>query len=79
MKPLKVFQPGVDKEVTKNDLVRLQQQDKSLEKFSEIGHVRQKGNYEVRFEKKRGVLNRLYQNLDRTQLATSYHQICKNP
>ena len=62
MKPLKVMDPGSDLD-TKDKLVELQKQDSSLMKFREIHNPKLKGNYEVRFEEREGILYRLYQNL----------------
>ena len=60
----------VTKEVTahtsiaKNELAQLQQEDTTLEKYADLGHAVRKGDYEIKYEKRRGVLYRIRNRVD---------------
>ena len=60
--PLKVASSPKSAIVDKNELVRLQREDKSLEKYWDRRDIKVKGEQEVSFEEKDGVLYRSYKH-----------------
>jgi len=60
--PLKVASSSKNAVVDRNELVRLQLEDKSLEKYWDRRDIKVKGEQEVSFEEKDGVLYRSYKH-----------------
>ena len=50
--------------VTKNELAKLQQEDITLEKYVNLKDAVRKGDYEIKYEKRRGVLYRIRIRVD---------------
>ena len=60
--PLKVASSSKNAIVDRNELIRLQHEDKSLEKYWDQRDIKVKGKQEVSFEEKNGVLYRSYKH-----------------
>ena len=64
LKPLKVKKVTSRYSVTKEDLCRMQNEDKDLKPFAEKKKAAKRGEYEVKFEKYRGILYRIRHRSD---------------
>ena len=60
VKPLVTAQTSI----TKNELVKLQQEDNTLEKYANLEDAVRKGDYEIKYERLRGVLYRIRNRVD---------------
>ena len=49
---------------TKNKLEKLQQEDNTLEKYVDLKNAVRKGDYEIKYEKRRGILYRIRNRVD---------------
>ena len=50
--------------ITKNELEKLQQEDTTLEKYVDLKDAVRKGNYEIKYEKRRGILYKIRSQID---------------
>ena len=50
--------------IIKNELAKLQQEDTTLEKYVNLKDAVRKGDYEIKYEKRRGVIYRIRNRLD---------------
>ena len=50
--------------VKKDELAKLPQEDATLEKYVDLKDPVRKGNYEIKYEKRRGILYRLQSRVD---------------
>ena len=51
--------------VTKDELAKLQQEDTTMEKYVDLKNAVRKGNYEIKYEKRTGILYRIRSQVDR--------------
>ena len=59
VKPLVTKDVTSQTSITKNELARLQEEDNTLEKYADLEDAVRKGDYEIKYEKRRGVLHRI--------------------
>ena len=59
IKPLVAKDVTAQTSVTKDELAKLQQQDTTLEKYVNLKDAVRKGDYEIKYEKRRGILYRI--------------------
>ena len=59
VKPLVTKEVTTQISITKNELTKLQQENTTLEKYADLEDVVRKGDYEIKYEKRRAVLYRL--------------------
>ena len=59
IKPLVAKDVTAQTSVTKNDLAKMQQEDTTLEKYVNLKDAVRKGDYEIKYEKRRGILYRI--------------------
>ena len=50
--------------VTKDELAKLQQEDTTLEKYVDLKDAVRKGNYDIKYEKRKGILYRIRSRVD---------------
>ena len=50
--------------ITKNELAKLQQEDTTLEKYADLEDAVKKGHYQIKYEKRRGVLYKIRNRVD---------------
>ena len=60
IKPLVTKEVTAQTSITKNELAKLQQEDNTLEKYADLEDAVRKGDYEIKYEKRRGVLYRIW-------------------
>ena len=59
IKPLAAKEVTLQTSVTKNELVKLQQEDTTLKKYVNLKDAVREGDYEIKYEKRRGILYRI--------------------
>ena len=59
VKPLVTKEVTAQTAITKNELAKLQQEDNTLQKYADLENAVGKGDYEIKYEKPRGVLYRI--------------------
>ena len=59
VKPLVTKEVTAQTSITKNELAKLQQEDTTLKKYADLEDAVRKGDYEIKYEKRRGVLYRI--------------------
>ena len=64
IKPLAAKQVKAQTSVTKNELAKLQQEETTLEKYMNLKDALRKGDYEIKYEKRRGILYRIRNRVD---------------
>ena len=64
VKSLVTKEVTVQTSITKNKLAKLQQEDTTLEKYADLEDAVRKGDYEIKYEKRRGVLYRIQNRVD---------------
>ena len=64
VKPLVTKDVMAQTSITKNKLAKLQQEDTTLEKYADLIDVVKKGDYKIKYEKRRGVLYRIRNRVD---------------
>ena len=50
--------------VTKDELAKLQQEDTTLEKYVDLKYAVRKGKYDIKYEKRKGILYRIRSRVD---------------
>ena len=65
VKPLVTKEVTAQTFITKNELAKLQQEDTTLEKCADLEDAVRQGNHEIKYEKRRGVLYRIRNRVDR--------------
>ena len=64
VKPLVTKEVTAQTSITKNELAKLQQEDNTLEKYADLEDAVRKGDNEIKYEKRRGVLYRIRNRVD---------------
>ena len=64
VKPLVAKEVTTQASITKNDLAKLQQQDTTLEKYADLADAVRRGDYEIKYERRRDVLYRIRNRVD---------------
>ena len=64
VKPLVTKDVTAQTSITKNELAKLQQENNTLEKYSDLEDAVKKGDYEIKFEKGRDILYRIWNRVD---------------
>ena len=64
IKPLVAKDVTAQTSVTKDKLAKLQQEDTTLEKYVNLKDAVRKGDYEIKYEKRRGILYRIQSRVD---------------
>ena len=64
VKPLVTKEVTAQTSITKNELAQLQQEDTTLEKYADLKDAVRKGDYEIKYEKRRGILYRIRNRVD---------------
>ena len=64
VKPLVTKEVTAQTSITKNELAKLQQKDNTLEKYADLEDAVRKGDYEIKYVKRRGVLYRIRNRID---------------
>ena len=64
IKPLAAKDVTAQTSVTKDELEKLQQEDTTLEKYVNLKDVVRKEDYEIKYEKRRGILYRIRSRVD---------------
>ena len=59
VKPLVTKELMAQTSITKNELAKLQQENNTLEKYVNLEDAVRKGDYEIKYEKRKGVLYRI--------------------
>ena len=65
VKPLFTKDVTAQTSITKNELAKLQQKDNTLEKYADLEGAVRNGDYEIKYERRRGVLYRIRNRVDR--------------
>ena len=65
IKPLVVKDVTAQTSITKDKLAKLQQEDTTLEKYVNLKDAVRKGDYEIKYERRRGILYRIRNRVDR--------------
>ena len=64
VKPLVTKEVTTQASITKNELAKLQQEDTTLEKYAYLADAVRRGDYEIKYERRRGVLYRIRNRVD---------------
>ena len=64
VKPLVTKDVTAQTSITKNELSKLQHEDNTLEKYADLEDAVRKGDYEIKYEKRRSVLYRIRNRVD---------------
>ena len=64
IKPLVTKDLRAQTSITKNELAKLQQEDITLEKYVDMKYAVRKADYEIKYEKRRGILYRIRNRVD---------------
>ena len=64
VKPLVITEVTAQTSITKNELAKLQQEDNTLEKYADLEDAVRKGDYKIKYEKRRSVLYRIWNRVD---------------
>ena len=64
VKPLVTKEVTTQTSITKNELAKLQQEDTTLEKYADLEDAVRKGDYEIKYKRRSGVLYRLRNRVD---------------
>ena len=64
VKPLVTKDVAAQISTTKNELVKLQHEDNTLEKYANLEDAVRKGDYKIKYKKRRGVLYRIRNRVD---------------
>ena len=64
IKPLAAKDVTAQNSVTKNELAKLKQEDITLEKYVDLKDTVRKGDYEIKYKKRRGILYRIRNRVD---------------
>ena len=64
VKPLATKEVTTQTSITKNALAKLQQEDTTLEKYADLAVAVRRGDYEIKYERRRGVLYRIRNRVD---------------
>ena len=64
VKPLVTKDVTAHTSITKNELAKLQQEDNTLEKYADLEDAVRKRDYEIKCEKRRGILYRIQNRVD---------------
>ena len=64
VKPLVTKEVMTQTSITKNELAKLQQEDTTLKKYADLEDAVRRGDYEIKYERRRGVLYRIRNRVD---------------
>ena len=64
VKPLVTKEVTTQASITKNELAKLQQEDTTLEKYADLADAVRRGDYEIKYERRSGVLYRIRNRVD---------------
>ena len=64
VKPLVTKEVTTQASITKNELAKLQQEDTTLEKYADLADAVRRGDYEIKYERRGGVLYRIRNRVD---------------